>query len=326
MKDELRTTINNQKSKIKNRINVLFRVGLWIGGCLWPTGGLQAQTPPTSPPQAESGATYRLRVENGRFGRVEMSADAGKTYVLVGRVLREATSATPNKAVKTPGTVLRAGRDGMAFGVAPGLTLKLRPQWAVKPPSPGNKKGAKVRPPATEPSAMVTDIPVDEGIFGSLAPPSGTPVRMQRNPGEPEPIPTGYSPSETDVFVFLVTLPKPPAEGAATLAQRIEMLSKAYADGAAARAQAAKRKVVSGMLTLRAKLPEGEPDPIDAVTYMADGELLAAQNTPPFSYSWDTSGVPDGEHVVEIRAFNKTGRMLTRARALVVVQNTPAKP
>jgi hypothetical protein len=173
---------------------------------------------------------------------------------------------------------------------------------------------------------MVTDIPVDRSIFGSLIPPAGTVVRMQNPAGEPEPIPAGYSPSESDVFVLAVTLPKASAAGQKSVAERLETLGKMYAADSVTRARAAKRKVVSGTLTLQAKLPEGEPDPIEAVTYMANGELLAAQNTPPFSYAWDTRTVADGEHIVEIRAFNKTGRLITRVRALVVVQNSPSMP
>lgn len=271
--------------------------------------------------------TYRLRVENSLFGRVEMSSDAGKSYTLVGRVIRPATSATPSKGVKEAGSVTHSNHDGLAFGVAPGLVLKLRPLWDVAPPPRSNKKGStSLRPPAAEPSAIVTDIPKNKGVFGSVVPPPGSEVKMIATSGELHLIPTGYAPSEQDSFVFLVSLPKFSAPGVATPAELIEKLGKEYADGAATRAHVAKRKVVSGSLTLQAKLPPGEPDPIDAVTYMVDGELQSAQNTAPFSYLWDTKNVTDGEHIVEIRAFNKAGRLLTSARALVVVQNKTGSP
>lgn len=304
-------------------MKVFVCVCVWVWSCLALAGTTTAQISGT---ETES---YALRVENTSFGRIEMSADAGKTFVLVGRVVRSATSATPLRAVKDAGKVSHASQNGLAFGVAPGQILKLRPQWIAKP-APGNKPSQKnIRPPASEPSVIQTDIPMGQGIFGSLLPPSGTGVQILSSAGEPGPIPPHFTPSESDVFHFQVTLPKKTqtgAEGSLTLVQRIEALSKAYAEGAAARAKAAKRKVVSGTLTLQAKLPEGEPDPIDAVTYMADGDLVAAQNTPPYSYAWDTRKVADGEHIVEIRAFNKAGRMLTRVRALVVVQNTLPAP
>jgi hypothetical protein len=141
--------------------------------------------------------------------------------------------------------------------------------------------------------------------------------------------PDAYAPTEEDVFVFLVSL-SPPAGADAqhmtawkqALDQRIAKLGESYAAQAAVRARAEKRLVVSGLLTLRAKLPANEPDPIAAVTYTIDGNVVAAQNTPPFTHTWDTRQVANGEHVVEIRALNGRGSLLTRAIALIVVENS----
>lgn len=262
-----------------------------------------------------------LRVENVLFGRVELSVDQGRTYTLVGRVIRPASSATPDRSVLTGGTVVRASKEGLAFGVGPKLVLKLRPEW--EPVRPG---GRSARPPATEPSVIQTDLPSGHLLFQQLLPPIGTRVQVRTGDGELRDIPPGYAPAPGDLFVFLI--PQTDASGADSdaLQKRVEALGKAYAQEAEVRGRRRGRKVVSGTLTLQARLPSGEPDPIHAVAYLVDDELLAVQNTPPFSYAWDTTRIADGEHVVEIRAFNREGRRITSARALVVVRNRPGIP
>jgi hypothetical protein len=119
--------------------------------------------------------------------------------------------------------------------------------------------------------------------------------------------------------VFTVTLPSGPPQDA--VLKRIETLAQAYAAGAVARAKAERRTVASGILTLRAKLPTGEPDPIAAVTFSVEGDVVSAQNVPPFVYAWDTRRVPDGEYLVEIRALNGRAALISHARALVAVHN-----
>jgi hypothetical protein len=134
------------------------------------------------------------------------------------------------------------------------------------------------------------------------------------------------------VFVVSVALPPPsslanqPDAWKAKVQARVEALAQSYAADMLFRARAARRKIVAGTLTLHAQLPANEPDPIAAVTYVIDGDVVAAQNVQPFTYAWDTRQVPDGEHVVEIRALSAGGGIITRARALVVVRNGPPNP
>lgn len=277
----------------------------------------QDDAPPA--PSAASAETYRLRVENTRLGRVELSVDGGRTYRLVGRVLHPATAPGLDKTAKKSGLVLRGNGYGLAFSLAPNESVKLRP----RPEAAGSRRSS-----TPENSAIVTNMEPKQGIFGDLLPPPAAPVRLQAGTRDTAPIPESYRPGEDDVFVFLVTLPAPnasaPAEWRKQVQDRIEASANRYAETAIARAQAEKRRIISGTLTLRAKLPAGEPDPITLVTYAVDGDFVAAQNTPPYVYTWDTTQVPDGEHVVEIRAHNARGVLLTRARALVVVHNTKA--
>jgi hypothetical protein len=271
----------------------------------------------------QAGESYRLRVQNTEYGRVEVSADGGLSYVLIGRVRHAAIRAAAERGADTPGRVLRAGGEGLAFTVGAGRVIKLRPE----PRAPTNRAAKYFRLPIPPlPAEIVTNLKSDAGIFGDLTPPHGTPVRLQDRPQTLLDIAGDHALSGDDVFVLIVALP---AQGklAGTEATRagiegcLDALARAYAASAVARAHAQGHRVVSGTLTIRARLPEGEPDPIAAVTYTVDDDLLAAQNVGPFSFDWNTRRVPDGEHVVEISALNRNGRLITHARTLIVVNN-----
>ena len=271
-----------------------------------------------------AGETYRLRVQNTEYGRVEVSADGGLSYALIGRVSRPATGATSERGAEIPGRVLRAGGEGLAFTVGAGRVIKLRPE----PRPPANREARYFRLPLpTLPAEIVTNLPPGAGgIFGDLTPPPGTAVRLQDRPQTLLDIESNHLLSSDDLFVFIVALPAQSklagTEGtAASIGGRLNALAHAYAAGSVARARAQGHRVVSGNLTLKARLPEGEPDPIAAVTYTIDDDLLAAQNVGPFSFDWDTRRAPDGEHVVDISALNRNGRLITHARTLIVVNN-----
>jgi hypothetical protein len=68
-----------------------------------------------------------------------------------------------------------------------------------------------------------------------------------------------------------------------------------------------------------AKLKPG--DQPNAVTFLHEGDVAGIMNTPPFTMRWNTKEWPDGEHLVEVRALDKGGGILSRSKALVVVQN-----
>lgn len=278
----------------------------------------------------------RLRVENVQYGRVEVSSDAGAHYLLIGRVLRAAQVPAAEKTASTPGIVLRGGKDGLAFSVAPGQTLKLRPNADPLLAPPGKKPAKPSKHPGLDPATIVTNLETGKGFFGDLLPPFRSAVRLQTGPNYLGSFSDSYAPTEEDVFVFLITLspstPADPNENEAkraaqrkeTLRQRFEAMANAYAEGAVARAVKERRLVVSGKLTLNAKLPAGEPDPIAGVNYAVDGKVIMAQNVPPWSHEWDTKDVADGEHVVEVTALSSKGDFVTRARALIVVRNEVA--
>lgn len=300
---------------------------LFLCGLVSAAGLAQTEDGSRALPLANS-ETYWLRVENTPLGRVELSADGGGRYYLVGRVLRPATGLARDRSVTMPGIVLRANETAIVFSAATGGTLKLC----------AASSGPRGSAPPADPAAIVTNLDAGKGLFGNLRPPYRAAVRLRVGESSLTPLPEGYSPSEEDVFVFLVTLPPPPAPAVtpdapalseaqrqadwqAVVRRRVEALGKAYIEGAAARARAQRRRVVSGIVTLKAKLPSGEPDPITSVTYHIDGHMVALQNVAPFAYAWDTRQVPDGEYAIEIRALNAQGVLVTRAHTLIAVQN-----
>jgi len=312
----------------RNLLFLYLSLGLWLGAGVRCEAQISVRKPEADPPKE----TYSLRVENAQYGRIEISLDRGLHTILIGRVQRPAVQIANEKTATAVGTVLRAQGDGIAFCVATGRIMKLLPAVVPVKPAPKGKKA-----PAPGPAGILTDIAAGEGLFGELLPPAGTVIGAIADTPREAPFPADYLPNLDDVFVFHVRLPLPAAKAGETEAQRedalkesvrvqVTALQKEYAAGAVARAAAGKRKVVSGTLTLRANIPEGEPDPVTAVTYLLDGRFIAAQNTAPFVYQWDTQNVEDGEHVLEIRAVNRNARLLTRVRALVVVQNGTAAP
>lgn len=247
--------------------------------------------------------SYRLRIENIQYGRIEVTTDRGFTYHLIGRVLRAAEKPAPNSRSDERGVVLAVNEQGILFAPSISSTLKILPV--------NISKALK-----QDKSALLTDIPSSHVLFNDFAPPKNSPVGLDVGQGRMREFYLNYFPSFTDTFLLMVNTP--PLEG---MVARFHDAAQQYEDGAVHRARANNRKVVSGLLTLRAKLPQGEPDPIHAVTYHLDGEILAAQNGVPPIYVFDTRKFRDGEHVIEIRALNKAAGIISRVRALVVFNN-----
>lgn len=309
-------------------------LSLFFAVCLWLCAGLRSEAQQAARESAAASGgmeTYRLRVENVLYGRVEVSLDRGGHSILIGRVLRPAAKMTSEPTATVVGTVLRGQSEGVAFCVAKGRVMKLLPALVSSSPTGWGKRTIPW------PVGIVTDMPRGKGLFADLVPPEGTTVRVIADTPREAAFAEGYTPTLDDVFVFHVRLPLPAAADGQTDAQREEALrenvrvqmtalQKEYAAGAVARARKAGRKIVAGTLTLRALLPEGEPDPITAVTYLADDRFIAAQDTAPFVYRWNTRNVEEGEHVLEIRAVNRNARPVTQVRVLVVVQNNPPPP
>jgi hypothetical protein len=280
--------------------------------------------PPAAPDTSitTSRDTYRLRIENVEFGRIEVSIDNGETFLLVGRVTKPAILPAPDKTAKQSGVIVRSGGEGICVAIAAGQVIKLLPATAAN---------SHARP---QDCAAVTDIKARTGVFGEFAPPLGTPALQQMGRTQWRPYQDGMAPTEDTVFAFIVVLPSvhgsaepsaPPdaatLEKLADVRKRLAALSEQYVSSAMTRARDAGRSIASGLLTINAKLPQDEPEPISAVSFYVDGDNVSAQNTFPARYGWDTTRVANGEHVVEIRGLSKYNTVITKVRALIVVNN-----
>lgn len=305
---------------------------------------LQNEVVPVSPVAGSSHETYRLRVENARYGRIEVSLDGGANYLLLGRVSHPAKSAAPDRSATRVGLVLRGSIEGFAFAVAPGFAIKIMPA----PPASSNLRGTTARSGSGGGSSaeIVTSILPERGLFGKLLPPAGCKVLFQAPSHTPGPFPEGYSASQTDAFVVIAEIPTsaaafgPPQQADTTsdadknariafehgVRALFESIALQYRESAIPRAITEKRKVVAGTLTLRPNLPPDEPDPITAVTYAIDDNVVCARTTAPYLFGWDTTSVTDEEHVVEVRGLSANGSVITRVRYLVVINNHKTSP
>ncbi len=268
---------------------------------------------------------YRLRIQNIIFGNIEISTDRGIHFALIGRVMEPATAPELDKTAKFSGTVIRSSSSGIAFTMGKNEVLKLLPN-ALKVHYKYKKLSNK-----HQKNEMRTNTAPGTGLFSSLAPPECTQVQLQFEDNAPRPVDENTVINDEDALVFAVSLSH--SQPAVSNANQDDHLKIVYADiekaasqySAAAIncAEASGAKIVSGMLTLKARFVPGEPEPIVAVSYLIDSEVVYAQNTAPFEHSFDTKEIKDGEHVVEIRGFDKKGNPISRKRSLVVIRNRP---
>ncbi len=247
--------------------------------------------------RCEEEGGYRLRIQNSVLGPVEASADGGKSWLLVARVARP-LGRSAREAGASLTTVLRTSPHGMALGLGIERVIKVLPDTAA------NRRDA---------AAILLNIPASGVFFRELLPPVGSPVqRVQR--GQAEAWQPGYDPQDGDALLFVA-----PAGGSSDprLADHARDAAERYLEMAIARLKG--KAPTTGSLTVVAKLADGESP--RAVTFLLDGAVRAIVNAAPFEVRWNTREWEDGEHLVEVRALDGNGAVLTQTRALVVVQN-----
>lgn len=82
---------------------------------------------------------------------------------------------------------------------------------------------------------------------------------------------------------------------------------------------------VSGRVTIRAEATDNAG--VRNVIFFVDGKLHTIRmNAPPFHAEWDTTGYPDGPHVLEARAKDTTDNEGVSAPVTVIVQNNAPEP
>ena len=273
--------------------------------------------------------SFLVRVENARFGRVEVSLDGGVSYSLLGRVQHPATAPEKDRSSKVAGDAKSISKNRLSFAVAPTEILLLSPEVASG--KSGRQKLASARIPASE---IVTDIAPEKSLFDCFPKSQKIAVLLQSGIREPSPLPSGYVVHLGDTFVFRAPIisaeKKPSALGSDSnalkaryeeIAGKLRSYSNAYASSAIDRAKRSKRKIVSGLLRLVPKLPENEPEPITTLSYAMDGEVIALHNSLPSVFIWDTTRLTNGEHLIEIRAMSQYATLISTNRILIVVNN-----
>lgn len=259
-------------------------------------------TPPQPAPPQEPAEAFRLRIANTLNGGIELSVDKGANWLLVGRVARPATATSAG--VQSPAAeVQRSSPLGMAFGVGNGRQVRLLPD------SPAGRKDT---------SAILANTPGTSALFKDFLPAVGSPVELVSSTGrETKPLPSPYTPRDDDRFQFTVKTTALPADKIGDYAKDAAQF---YRERAIARLRAKGKSPSTGSLTVTAKLSPG--DTPDAVTFLLDGATAAIMNRPPYTMKWDTKEWTNGEHLIEIRALSASGSVLTRSKALVVVDNS----
>ena len=77
---------------------------------------------------------------------------------------------------------------------------------------------------------------------------------------------------------------------------------------------------IAGTVTITTQIGTG----VSWINVYVDGNYLAS--SPPLSFSWNSTSVPNGSHTIAARAYNTTGAQVATASVTVNVQNGDATP
>lgn len=250
---------------------------------------------------AQSTEPYRIRIANTLYGPVDISTDKGQTWTMVARVQRAATIPSDGGTAAAP-SVERANKDGIAFGVGSRRLVRILPDL------PASYKN---------PSAIVVSMLPALGLFREMLPPLGSAVTQFIGKHE-APLAADYVPHEGDVLIIGCPISSLPAE---KIAEQIKLMVDRYKESVAARLRTQGKKPTNGILTVTVNVPAGEK--VGALTYFVDGEVVAIQNTAPFVVKLDTRKWANGEHLLEARAVDGGGAVVTQKKTLLFVENAP---
>ena len=169
------------------------------------------ETPPTFAPFAQI-ESHRIRVVNAVDGAIQVSADKGRTWHLVGRVTAPATQSLMGYSASgyaQPGTVAATAVHGLRIRVGDittpdPLLVNILPREFAQTP---NLFGGQV----SGLSGIYTNISAGTGIFRELSPLVGNPVFLERGiTGDLVPLPLNYVPRVGDILQIIVLQPVNP--------------------------------------------------------------------------------------------------------------------
>lgn len=177
---------------------------------LLPGSLFAVETPPVFAPFPQT-ETHRIRIVNAPEGAIQISADKGKTWRLIGRVTAPATESLPGYSASgyaRPGTVAAIATHGLRIRVgslAPDpLLINILPREFAQTPKRfgGHISGL---------SGIYTTIPVGTSIFRDLSPRVGNPVFLEHDGGDDlQALPPNFVPQEGDVLQISVLAPTVP--------------------------------------------------------------------------------------------------------------------
>ena len=177
---------------------------------------------------------YRIRIFNAEAGPVEVSADAGKTYLKVGKVTLAATMSTKGYAASVyalQGTVAATAVHGIRIKTVgqkecsrdEAMVISIVPAEFTEAPRGfgGYSSGSSV---------ICTDLPTGQAIFRNLSPLVGNKVFKQVG-DRLIPLWDGYVPQEHDVLVIVVTSPERYPEAITFENREGGIVEAVYSDG-----------------------------------------------------------------------------------------------
>jgi len=101
-------------------------------------------------------------------------------------------------------------------------------------------------------------------------------------------------------------------------ANRLQADIDAYKGHELALARAGKLPIKRGVVVIAASVTDPNTH---YVSFYVNGQFRAISNSTPYSFTWDTTSVPDGEYVVEARAQDANSKTISTTRMRMLVDN-----
>lgn len=180
-------------------------IAVLFGGLSRPA---RATLPKTQPPDNSAVQTvevWRIRIANSPGGQIDVSADGGATWTMIGRVSTPAVASLQGylaagyapigtvAATAVHGIRIRLGDTSNAY---PTLINILPREFAATPHFFGGQIAGA--------SGIYTNIPTGTGLFRDLAPYVGSPCYLQDSSGRLQPLTSNYVPAIGDRLVIEV--------------------------------------------------------------------------------------------------------------------------
>jgi hypothetical protein len=145
-----------------------------------------------------------------------------------------------------------------------------------------------------------------------------TEIQRKRGPWSPMPTLIGDQPLAL-LGVTALRLVRTDQGDAAWRKGQIKIAEKAYAAQAEDAARAGRTPIVRGEVALTAAAPDRRTA---FVSFYVDGDFKSITNSVPYSFTWNTRQVPDGEYVVEAQTQDALSHPLTTTRTKLWVDNS----